>query len=783
MTIDKVNSVICDKLYYLTYSQFLDAMEKVKHLGETDETGGNIWSENQFKKIKKMVVEFKNQKYSISQKYKYGRNRTNGRKFVDGLGLQNINRYIRGLLCDGLYFDFDMKNCHPNLLRKLCNINNVDCPYLSKYCSDRDNIIKKILKDNDFLTKSQVKTDLFITSINYEKNITTAKDFKNCKGKRKPIKSEFFEKFDEEMKNIQEKFTEIYNQELKFIKKELGKYNNSKGCLMSHLLCNYEADIIEKIKQSDITSLDVLMFDGFMTLFTNINENEIIKKLNELTKDDYIQWDTKPHDTQLKDFIMKIENKERSHFYEDSIADLSKTIYNQNYKKCLLRYGSTYYYKKAGIWICDQKAITINITKWIMDQDIAYKDSNGNDVIVNKRAGVIRDLTKLIMDYTEESEEDIEIIADKNSKGKLVFKNGYYDFDKKQFIKNFENLDSFIKIPKNLNMEWDEEINNQIMSKIFLPIFGVNDKEKDCERFKLMEYFLQRLARQIAGKVEDKNFTIMRGPRNCGKGVIEKLNKNSFSRYITSIKLDNFMEKKVSGDSAKLDSWILDCRYSRLAIAEECKIDDKESIDGAKIKGFCSGGDTMVARKNFKDEKEFTIQCGLMICVNDMLPINPVDTMQTCDDFNMTSKFIRDDESLTKLSNLNYYKADQDIKNIFCNDEKVINQYILLLISYFYKSRLSYPKSIKDSENLINDDDLDENSKIKNLFIENDNNFLSNNDLESYIKKKKLGMSIRRLKPILKGLFPDCDIKYRHGNYRICGVKGLLIKEDELDVI
>jgi hypothetical protein len=752
-------------------------MSKVGNLGEVDENGDNIWSHQQYNKIKKFIIQMKKGKYSLNTSYKLGRNQKEGREFVNGLGLQTINGYIRGLLCQGLYTDFDMKNCHPNLLRKLCHINNVDCPCLSKYCSDRDNIIQTIMNDNIFLTKKQVKTDLFIASINSEWYVKTVKDLKLSNGKRKKISSDFFEKFDEEMKKIQEKFKTIYEAESKFVKKELGKYNNHKGCLMSYLLCRYEAQIIKKVKKSKIASADVLMFDGFMTLDEIEDEDIIIKKLNELTKDDYIQWDTKPHDTTLREFIMNIEETNRMHFYEESIVDVSKTIYKEIYKKCLLRYGSTYYYKRDGIWICDQKAISINITQWIMDQDISYKDSNGKDVIVNKRAGVVKDLTKLIMDYTEESEEDIEIIVDKNSKGKLVFKNGYYDFEKKQFIKGFDNLDSFVKIQRDLNMEWDEEINNQIMNKIFLPIFGINDKEKDSERFQLMEYFLQRLARQIAGKVEDKNFTIMRGPRNCGKGVIEKLNKNSFGRYITSIKLDNFIEKKVSGDSAKLDSWILDCRYSRLAVAEECKIDDKESIDGAKIKGFCSGGDTMVARKNFKDEKEFTIQCGLMICVNDILPINPADTMQTCDDFNMTSKFIRDDENLIKLSNLNYYKADEDIKHVFCNDEKVMNQFVLLLISYFNKSRLSYPKSIKESENLINDDDMDENAKIKNLFMEDYDKFISNNDLEDYIKKKKLGMSIRKLKPILKGLFPSCDIKYRHGVNRICGIKGLCIKE------
>ena len=61
----------------------------------------------------------------VGVKYKFAKNCFEGRLYADGNSLQLIKREFRGLLCDGLYYDFDMVNAHPVILDYLCKANGV----------------------------------------------------------------------------------------------------------------------------------------------------------------------------------------------------------------------------------------------------------------------------------------------------------------------------------------------------------------------------------------------------------------------------------------------------------------------------------------------------------------------------------------------------------------------------------------------------------------------------------------------------------------------------------
>ena len=72
--------------------------------------------------------------YSYSQTTPAG---LGGRLFCGG-SMQGIWSVYRGLLMYNIGTDIDMKNCHPVLLRYICNLYGIKCPELEYYVNHRD---------------------------------------------------------------------------------------------------------------------------------------------------------------------------------------------------------------------------------------------------------------------------------------------------------------------------------------------------------------------------------------------------------------------------------------------------------------------------------------------------------------------------------------------------------------------------------------------------------------------------------------------------------------------
>ena len=125
----------------------------------------------------------------VGVNYKFAKNCGEGRLYADGNSLQLIKREFRGLLCDGLYYDFDMVNASPSILNYLCKANGVTIKRkmktetsagtftqttklsaLNDYCQDRDAKLMKLCEE-DNMTKSEAKL-LFIKSLNTEYRVT-----------------------------------------------------------------------------------------------------------------------------------------------------------------------------------------------------------------------------------------------------------------------------------------------------------------------------------------------------------------------------------------------------------------------------------------------------------------------------------------------------------------------------------------------------------------------------------------------------------------------------------
>ena len=67
----------------------------------------------------------------------------------------------------------------------------------------------------------------------------------------------------------------------------------------------------------------------------------------------------------------------------------------------------------------------------------------------------------------------------------------------------------------------------------------------------LRDRFLHKWARIMAGHVEDKDWLVLTGPRNCGKGVIIDLTIGTFAKHVGSTNAENFAVKRTDGDNQK----------------------------------------------------------------------------------------------------------------------------------------------------------------------------------------------------------------------------------------
>jgi uncharacterized Zn-finger protein len=225
--------------------------------------------------IKKIIQSFVKGRGSIKVNYKRSQYDTDGcfRLYSSG-GLQNIPSKFRGLLCQGLSTDVDMVNCHPTIAMNLCQKHEIECPYLTKYCTDRETILSdgKITK-TDFLK--------LMNKESFTKGLTS-----------------WGMAVDNEIKYVQRELAKHYPRILQLADEKSKK--NKMGTFMSYLCQMYETQILESIIENCPYKISVLMFDGFL-VDGNVPD-DYCDTLHEFVKEKFnmdIKFSIKPHDTTL----------------------------------------------------------------------------------------------------------------------------------------------------------------------------------------------------------------------------------------------------------------------------------------------------------------------------------------------------------------------------------------------------------------------------------------------------------------------------------------------------
>ena len=119
---DEVNKDVVNKLKNLTYKSFCENfVDEFEDMILTEDMKGTFTTLIDFVKL---AIKHD---YKIPQKYQPSKKSPEGRLFVQGSGIQKLPKKVRGILCDGIYKDYDMVNAHPKCLLYICRKENIEC--------------------------------------------------------------------------------------------------------------------------------------------------------------------------------------------------------------------------------------------------------------------------------------------------------------------------------------------------------------------------------------------------------------------------------------------------------------------------------------------------------------------------------------------------------------------------------------------------------------------------------------------------------------------------------
>lgn len=684
--------------------------------------------------LNKIEVSYKQCKDKIGRQYA-----------VNSLSLQSLPREIRHTIAKDYYYDIDIVNAHPTLLLHYAKTKNINLQSLEHYVKNRDKVLNFFINEYK-VTKDEIKT-IFISIIN---GGLIPNKFSN---------DTFLQNFKKDIITISDY---IYNNETKYKKiAEKRKETNLKGTCTNYLLLDIEnsilSEMINYIKLNNILKTScVLIFDGFMIYKDDVSNIDILLKQLEdhifNTLNIKITLLNKPMNEYIDLSNLK-EKEEKKLYIAMNDAEASKLFYSI-YKNDVIKSNGILYIRVNGIWETNQdylinRLFEMDIKKYKLagkKEDplfcIEYNGQLYSKVKFEDYSTNYKNCLSIINSLRANVPEtyNLEFIMKETTKGKIAFNNGYYDFNKKQFINNFDNVYFTIKINRDYNQNFyaeNEKIINDIHKRVLDPVLG-NDKKN----------FLVSMARMIAGYTNDKAFYLVLGERDSGKSKIKNLAENAFQKYVGDINLNCFILNNSTMDENLKLNWLVNNWDKRILFGSEIKTDKKVVLDGSLIKKICSGTDTVTMRPMRENPKNYYIQCSIIGLSNDFPSIEPQDTYEKLRSYTCPHKFVDVITEEDIINNPHYRLKDNTIDD-FVNDNLVTEAFCYIILNSFDKLPELTEKQTEFISNIKTEDEL---SKFYERYeiTRNNTNKVFLKDIKQFLISNQINVSLAKMQLILQ---------------------------------
>ncbi len=277
-----------------------------------------------------------------------------------------------------------------------------------------------------------------------------------------------------------------------------------------------------------------------------------------------------------------------------------------------------------------------------------------------------------------------------SSQYKMLFRNGIYDFRSGDFTEGFDPaIVFFASIPRDFPRERDDALIENIRDCLFVkPFISDDDPSNDMGQF-----YLQYLARSIAGEYHHKKLLIGVGNRNTGKGVTTDAMTATFAGYVSTYDANNMLTNRVSKDESQKLMWLKPLRTSRIMMANEVDILPAEEggkkattrcLNGNLINRLAGGGDVVTFRGMNEEDIKVRWRTNVVMLANDMAPISPINegvrervrNMRWAKSF----KAVTDDSELAP----NELRADPKWRTVFRTDESYQNAFFWVIANAFH---------------------------------------------------------------------------------------------------
>ena len=267
-----------------------------------------------------------------------------GRAFPHkNLGLSAFRRIVRNSLINGIYYDLDLKNAQPQIIRNLCESNNIPCSKIQEYCAERPRI-RKMVADHYGVSEDAAK-ELFIRLCFF--GSFNGWSIENKIQHKAPL--QFITLFENELKNIAERVKKenpVLYETARKKKEDTGEVKDNKvlGSFFALYNQEYESRIVEAVMcyiinhtdlmkvQETQSSVGAYEYDGIKLLKENVDKFEggiegVVELLNEKTYEltgFHLEWTSKPFEDvyDLDEWIEAVEEDGKPN--EELAADMFK---------------------------------------------------------------------------------------------------------------------------------------------------------------------------------------------------------------------------------------------------------------------------------------------------------------------------------------------------------------------------------------------------------------------------------------------------------------------------
>lgn len=755
------------------YCNFENFKWKKSLVNKINSSGSSLQQEKN--KLHLMITRIKKVSNGIAYiptTYSYTRNKfKSSRQFVDGVGLQNIMRPIRHLLAKDIYDDIDMVNSEPTLLYNYCIKAGYPCNAVKYYVDNRDECFEELIK-NEKIDKADAKTAVIVL-VNG--------------GKPEAYKTKWFCDLVENIKEIHKLIEKdpAYEMRLRRIKekKSHAKKSSPIGSLISEIFQDIEnACLLACLECLELNNKSikraVLCFDGFMIPKEEGVTDMALVKMSNFVKERtgyVVRYIKKPMDEALCIDNMTFDESKFAP-KEPQIAnddDEASTILLNSMKGQILCCSNADPSKQPEVWVRTEAAhiyttdenqiidelisrvMALNIMKDI-DVGKFTKRTNYSTNITGANNIVKTALMKVRTMKEYRNNTFVNDMIDYTKK-KIFFLDGYIDSKGRRIIEDEEediDIKTPIRISRNVPdlSKVEDKVTEELKEKVLIPIFGSEET---------MTNYLRHVSRGIFGHIEDKDWLIIQGVRNCGKGVISKLNDRTFDCYYSETSANHFlMERQHTSEDPRKYDWIAQIRWARLLGTSEIKI-DTDNIKNTKIDGnlmkskMGSGGDPIEVRDIWKSAFKMIPQFRLMMMANDIPPIDPPCAVQTCSKFHCPHEFIPKDEynelKKKKALNENTFLRDEKIKD-YVKRPEVCDAYLKLVVEAYTKEKVQNCKKVKEDTNQLQTDMGDEKAIIAEFFefTHNKKDEVTATELKEFHKKGEIKVTITKLRELLK---------------------------------